>query len=161
MNVGKRNEGLDTVLKILLGIFSRNDNILQIQISLERLGHEVIPVYTDNYRQICPYYKKKLDKLGVRFFRKRYEAAWRHRLRALLDEFQPDVVLFINFVEYMLEAADLQYIQARAKTIVWFVDSVYGSWKSMARFMKDGIHGRSIGFEKNIPMFSSVCKMGR
>ena len=30
MNVGKQNEGLDTVLKILLGIFSRNDNILQI-----------------------------------------------------------------------------------------------------------------------------------
>ena len=126
MNVGERNEGLDTVLKILLGIFSRNDNILQIQASLERLGHEVIPIYTDNYRQICPYYKKKLDKLGVHFFRTRYEAAWRHRLRALLDEFQPDVVLFINFVEYMLEAADLQYIQARAKTIVWFVDSVLG-----------------------------------
>lgn len=73
MNVGERNERLDTVLKILLGIFSRNDDILQIQTSLERLGHEVIPIYTDNYRQICPYYKKKLDKLGVHFFKKRYE----------------------------------------------------------------------------------------
>ena len=128
-------------MKIILGICSGHDKMFGIQSSLEKLGHEVIPVYTDDYHMICSYYKKKLDKLGVRFFRKRYEEMWKRRLFGLLDEFHPDVVLFINFPEYMLDARDLQDIQVRARTICWFVDGISGKAELM----------------KYYPHFSRIC----
>lgn len=48
-------------MKVLLSIFSVNEKILHIQKSLESLGCEVELIYSDAYRQVCPYYRKKLD----------------------------------------------------------------------------------------------------
>lgn len=45
-------------MKIIVGIFSRNDHILHIEKLLKSLGHEVITVYTDAYRMTCSYYQK-------------------------------------------------------------------------------------------------------
>lgn len=52
-------------MKVLLSIFSVNEKILHIQKSLESLGCEVELIYSDAYRQVCPYYRKKLDELGL------------------------------------------------------------------------------------------------
>lgn len=111
-------------MKIILGIFSGNDKVLGIKESLEKMGHEVMPVYTDDYRMICPYYKKKLDKMGFHLFRMKYEEMWKQHLHGLLDEFHPDVVLFINFPEYIFDIRDLQDIKKQSKIICWFVDGV-------------------------------------
>lgn len=52
-------------MKVLLSIFSVNESILHIQKSLESLGCEVELIYSDAYRQVCPYYRKKLDEWGL------------------------------------------------------------------------------------------------
>lgn len=51
-------------MKVLLSIFSGNEKILHIQKSLESLGCEVELMYSDAYRQVCPYYRKSSMNWG-------------------------------------------------------------------------------------------------
>ena len=111
-------------MKIILGIFSRNNEILHIEESLCKLGHEVVTVHTDTYRMVCPYYKKKLDKIGIHKYRDAYVAGWKKSIYRMVNDFKPHIVLFINLPQDMLNPNDLKYIQDRAKTICWFVDGV-------------------------------------
>lgn len=111
-------------MRILLEIFSRNDEILQIKRALQSLGHEVITIYEDSYRETCPYYQKKLDQIGVHTFRKRYEQEWIQRLHRMVEEFLPDAALFINLPTEMMKPSDLARIRARTKTICYFVDGI-------------------------------------
>lgn len=111
-------------MKIVLGIFSRNDKILLVSETLKKLGHDVRVVYTDAYRMVCPYYKKKLDKLGLHGDRVEYEQNWKKNLYRLVDDFIPQLVLFVNAPTDILQPDDLVYVQEKCKTACWFVDGI-------------------------------------
>lgn len=111
-------------MKIVLGIFSRNDKILLVSETLKKLGHDVRVVYTDAYRMVCPYYKKKLDKLGLHGDRVKYEQNWKENLYRLVDDFIPQLVLFVNAPTDILQPDDLAYVQEKCKTACWFVDGI-------------------------------------
>lgn len=111
-------------MKIVLGIFSRNDKILLVSETLKKLGHDVRVVYTDAYRMVCPYYKKKLDKLGLHSDRIKYEQNWKENLYRLVDDFTPELVLFVNAPTDIMKPDDLAYVQKKSKTACWFVDGI-------------------------------------
>ena len=111
-------------MRVLLSIFSINEQILHIQKALQSLGCEVEVLYTDSYRQICPYYMKKIDELGFHSGKQKYLASIRRKVDTLLQEFHPDIVLFINTPKDILAVEDVQHINQYAKTICWFVDGI-------------------------------------
>lgn len=111
-------------MRIVLGIFSRNDKILLVEETLKKLGHDVRIVYTDAYRMVCPYYKKKLDKLGFHNDRVKYERKWKENLYWLVDDFIPELVLFVNAPTDIMEPDDLEYVQEKCRTACWFVDGI-------------------------------------
>lgn len=111
-------------MRVLLSIFSINEQILHIQKALQSLGCEVEVLYTDSYRQICPYYMKKIDELGFHSGKQKYLASIRRKVDTLLQEFHPDIVLFINTPKDILSVEDVQHINQYAKTICWFVDGI-------------------------------------
>ena len=111
-------------MRIVLAIFSRNDKILLIEDTLKKMGHDVRTVYTDAYRMICSYYKKKMDKLGLKGSRIRYERNWKENLNKLVDEFSPDLVLFVNTPKDVMAPNDLAYVRDRCHTACWFVDGI-------------------------------------
>lgn len=113
-------------MKVLLSIFSVNESILHIQKSLESLGCEVELIYSDAYRQVCPYYRKKLDELGLHSGRRKYLQSVHDRFYQLLEIFQPDIVLFINTPKDILTVEDIRYANRFSKTVCWFVDSIAG-----------------------------------
>lgn len=59
-------------MRVLLSIFSVNEQILHIRKILEVLGCEVEVIYSDAYRQVCPYYRKKIDELGFHSAKRDY-----------------------------------------------------------------------------------------
>ena len=109
-------------MKVLLSIFSVNESILHIQKSLESLGCEVELMYSDAYRQVCPYYRKKFDELGLHSGRRKYLQSVHDRFYQLLENFQPDIVLFINTPKDILTVEDIRYANRFSKTVYWFVD---------------------------------------
>lgn len=111
-------------MKVLLSIFSVNEKILHIQESLESIGCEVKVIYSDAYRQVCPYYMKKLDELGFHSGREKFLKGVHDRFHKLLNEFRPDIVLFINTPKDILTVEDIQHIKRFSKTICWFVDGI-------------------------------------
>lgn len=113
-------------MKVLLSIFSVNESILHIQKSLESLGCEVELIYSDAYRQVCPYYRKKLDELGLHSGRRKYLQSVHDRFYQLLEIFQPDIVLFINTPKDILTVEDIRYANRFSKTVCWFVDGIAG-----------------------------------
>lgn len=113
-------------MKVLLSIFSGNEKILHIKKSLESLGCEVELMYSDAYRQVCPYYRKKLDELGLHSGRRKYLQSVHDRFYQLLENFQPDIVLFINTPKDILTVEDIRYANRFSKTVCWFVDGIAG-----------------------------------
>ena len=111
-------------MKIVLAIYSRNNSILQIDKTLKKMGHDVKVVYTDEYTQCCSYLSKKLDKLGFKSGRKAFEDGWKKSLLLLIDDFHPDMVLFVNLPGYMLLPKDLQKISSKTRVYIWFVDGI-------------------------------------
>lgn len=111
-------------MKVLLIIFSINEQILHIKKNLQSLGCEVECIYSDSYQQVCPYYMKKLDKIGIHIGRNRYLESIRIRLHKLMTEFHPDIALFVNTPKNIMDISDINYIKQRAKTICWFVDGI-------------------------------------
>ena len=83
-------------MRVLLSIFSINEQILHVKKNLQALGCEVKLVYSDSYKQICPYYMKKIDELGFHFGKQRYLKLVQNKIYTLLKEFHPDIVLFVN-----------------------------------------------------------------
>lgn len=111
-------------MKIVLAIYSRNNSILQIDKTLKKMGHDVKVVYTDEYTQCCSYLSKKLDKLGFKSGRKAFEDGWKKSLLLLIDDVNPDMVLFVNLPGYMLLPKDLQKISSKTRVYIWFVDGI-------------------------------------
>ena len=111
-------------MKIVLAIFSRNDKILLVDKTLKKIGCDVRTVYTDAYRMICPYYKKKIDKMGLSSSRIKYETAWKENLYGLVEDFLPDLVLFVNTPKDIMAPHDLAYVRDKCRTACWFVDGI-------------------------------------
>lgn len=111
-------------MKVLLIIFSINEQILHIKKNLQSLGCEVECIYSDSYQQVCPYYMKKLDKIGIHIGRDRYLESIRIYLHKLMTEFCPEIVLFVNTPKNVMDVSDINYIKQRAKTVCWFVDGI-------------------------------------
>lgn len=111
-------------MRIVLGIFSRNDKILQIEKSLKNIGHEVRTVYTDSYYSVCPYYKKKMDKLGFHADRIKYQEKLKEKLYQTVDSFSAELVLFVNIPTDIIMPEDLIRIYSKCKIACWFVDGI-------------------------------------
>lgn len=111
-------------MKVLLIIFSINEQILHIKKNLQSLGCEVECIYSDSYQQVCPYYMKKIDKIGIHIGRNLYLKSIRIRLHHLMTEFHPDIALFINTPKNIMDVSDINYIKQQTKTICWFVDGI-------------------------------------
>ncbi len=112
-------------MKILLGIFSRHDEILHITETLQHMGHEVRTIYTDTYRAVCPYYKRRLDKMGFKSFRLNWERNWLERLNKMAEELSPDRVLFVNLPQEGMSAEDFEIFSKKYNTVCWMVDGVW------------------------------------
>ncbi len=113
-------------MRILLSIFSVNEQILHVQKALESLGCEVEVVYSDAYRQVCPYYKKKMDELGFHSAKQKWLKSMKEKIDGLLSYFRPDLVLFVNTPKDILSVEDVQRIGRSVKTACWFVDGIAG-----------------------------------
>ena len=83
-------------------------------------------MYSDAYRQVCPYYRKKFDELGLHSGRRKYLQSVHDRFYQLLENFQPDIVLFINTPKDILTVEDIRYANRFSKTVCWFVDGIAG-----------------------------------
>ncbi len=111
-------------MKVLLSIFSVNEQILHIRENLQSLGCDVRYIDTDPYRQNCSYFAKKIDEIGIRCGRYKYLERVHNKLYEIMNEFRPDVVFFINIPEGVLTIDDLIYIRKRSKSVCWFVDGI-------------------------------------
>ena len=111
-------------MKVLLSVFSINEQILHIRENLQSLGCNVRYIDTDPYRQTCSYFAKKIDEIGIQCGRHKYLEYVHNNLYKIMNEFQPDIVLFINIPKGVLTIEDLIYIKKRAKTVCWFVDGI-------------------------------------
>lgn len=111
-------------MKIQLVIFSRNDDILHITETLKHMGHEVRTIYADAYRAVCPYYKRRLDKMGFDSFRLKWERRWLEKLNSMAEEFAPDRVLFVNTPRSIISAEDLAAFCKKYNTACWLVDGL-------------------------------------
>ncbi len=109
-----------------MSIFSVNEQILHIRKNLEALGCEVEVVYSDAYRQVCPYYKKKMDELGFHAAKSGYLKSVHEKIDGLLKDFCPDLVLFVNAPTDILSAEDVRRIGQCTRTACWFVDGIAG-----------------------------------
>ncbi len=113
-------------MRVVLSVFSGNERILHVQKVLESLGCEVELLYSDAYRQVCPYYRKKLDEMGFHGGARKYLQFVRNRLHRLLQDFRPDMVLFVNTPKNILTPEEVEEIRPYAKTVCWFVDGIEG-----------------------------------
>lgn len=111
-------------MKIICGIFSRNNYILHIEEALRAMGHEVQVFLTDDYRQVCSYPQKKLDKLGFLNGRRKYICKWKQQFLQAIDTMRPDRILFVNSPRAVLTVQDLLDIHERVPLICWFVDGI-------------------------------------
>ena len=119
MDAGKR-------MRVVLSVFSGNEQILHVQKILESLGCEVAFVPSDSYRQVCSYGKKKLDEMGFHGGKRKYLQSVRDKFHHLLQDFRPDMVLFVNTPKDILTPEEVKEIGRSVPTIGWFVDGIEG-----------------------------------
>lgn len=103
---------------------SRNDKILQITETLKDMGNKVFTFYTDDYLSICPYWKKKLYKIGLRRDFRTYMQYWKKNLYQQLNRAHPDMVLFVDFNIAFFSIDEIERISSNYRTVLWMVDSV-------------------------------------
>ncbi len=124
--------GIERQMRVVLSVFSGNEKILHVRKILESLGCEVEFVPSDSYRQACPYWKKKLDEMGFHGGRRKYLQSVRDRFHHLLQDFRPDMVLFVNTPKDILSPDEVKEIDQSVPTVCWFVDGVAeragGTW---------------------------------
>lgn len=123
-------------VRILLGIYTRNDHILRISDTLRRMGHTIEVVYTDEYEVVCSYAGRKAYQLGYRGAARRYREEWKRRLWHLLDAFLPEKVLFINAPFTILPLMEMQalrrYLQQKCVPLIcWCVDVCRGGKREL------------------------------
>ena len=111
-------------MKIICGMGSQNAEILQIEKTLKAMGHQVVMVSTDDYRQVCTYWQKKLDKFGFHKGKENYQKEWNLHFIGIIKDFEPDIVLFINSPKNVLTVRGFQYVCNMCHTVLWFVDGV-------------------------------------
>lgn len=116
-------------MNIICGTLTKMNVSLHITDTLERMGHSVRFFPTEPYREICSYSDKKLDKLGFHQGRERYLTHWRENFFNTIEEFQPDVILFLNSPNVVLHPENMKKIKHRftppfPKIMCWFVDSI-------------------------------------
>lgn len=85
-------------MKILCGLTSYVDTVLQITKTLNAMGHNVINFNVDRFVDTdeCNWLKRLLHKNGISHWADNFEKKRLARLRKLILEEKPDVVLWIN-----------------------------------------------------------------
>lgn len=84
-------------MKILVMITRRNNSILRITETLQRMGHDVKAIYVDHFQSCHSYLAKKLDKLGFSAARMKYEYGLYEQAVTAVREWQAKRILFVNF----------------------------------------------------------------
>jgi spore maturation protein CgeB len=110
--------------RIICVIHRRNDKILHVVETLERMGNEVKILYWDDYIHVCSYWKKKIYKLGFKQGEKDYLLKWKKNFYMLVEKFSPTHILFVNYAVGFLNTEDLRAVKGKIKLISWFVDSI-------------------------------------
>lgn len=95
-------------MNIICGTLTKMNVSLHITDTLEGMGHSVRFFPTEQYREICSYSDKKLDKLGFHQGRERYLTHWRENFFNTIEEFQPDVILFLNAPNAVLHPENIK-----------------------------------------------------
>lgn len=114
-------------MRVALGILPRNDAILQIGIALRALGHEVRTLSLEPYASRASYAAKKLDRLGWKEARRRFDAARLADHLAVLHTWRPQRLLFVSLPDDVFSYADMCEIRRAAQDVgcalsVWHVD---------------------------------------
>ena len=117
-------------MNIICGTLTKMYVSLHITDTLERMGHSVRFFPTEPYREICSYSDKKLDKLGFHQGRERYLTHWRENFFNTIEEFQPDVILFLNSPNVVLHPENMKKIKHRFTCFLIMI---------MSMFLKNGI----------------------
>lgn len=76
-----------------------------------------------NFNDICSYWKKKINNLGIAPLEENYYSDWNQKVLCQVEAFSPDVILVLNGP--YLSAATLAKIKGLAiKLVLWLVDSI-------------------------------------
>ena len=110
--------------RIVCVIHRRNDKILHVAETLERMGNEVKLLYWDDYAHVCSYWKKKIYKLGFKQGEKDYLLKWKKNFHMLVEDFSPTHILFVDYALGFLDTEDLRAVKGKANLICWFIDSI-------------------------------------
>lgn len=121
-------------MKILLVIYSRNDNILQITRTLRNMGNDVICWYSDQYITVTGYLQKKLYKWGYTKKYDKYIRKKREDIYRLLNTHNPDKILFVNTPTDILNKDDIEAISHIAPTYVWCVDGISNNIRTISYY---------------------------
>lgn len=110
--------------RILYWITSRHEKILRLADELKALHHITRRFIADDYYESCPYLWKKVDEWG--FTKRKHEFYTRRRLKLFqaLQDFKPEIILFINFRPEIYAWDMLRELSTHYVIRFWFVDSV-------------------------------------
>lgn len=117
-------------MKILCGINAFTENVLHISETLSSMGHSVKIFNTDDFSgsEYCTNTLiKRLDKLGIKKWRKLYEHRKRQEYIDLNRNFSPDCILWVN----IWDREDINFIKeysADKTHFVWLVEGLRGTF---------------------------------
>ena len=116
-------------MNIGLCIYSRNEDILRLQVALTVMGHKARVFFSDHYHCHCSYWQKKLDGWGFSEKRRQYEDDWRQDFLAYVRRGQSDLILFVNEPAGVMDIDTMREVRRAAdeqgtSLAIWFVDPV-------------------------------------
>lgn len=110
--------------KVLLAIFSKNEKILHVKDALRELNCNVKTFYTDSYETRCTYIMKKINEVGIHNKRDEYYRLFYKKLTSVIDEFSPNLILFINIPVEAITICQFKSMASKHNIVCWFVDSL-------------------------------------
>ena len=113
-------------MKVMYAMTTRNDQILRIGHALVQMQHECRMFSMDHYHATCTYIQKKLDEMGWKRGHEVYISRKRQEFQCLLNDFQPEVILFVNFSSEFFTKEELAVLAKQRRIVFWFVDELAG-----------------------------------
>lgn len=111
-------------MKVLLAIFSKNEEILHIEDALKELNCETKIFYTDSYECQCTYIMKKVNEIGLHNGRDDYYRKFYKRFTSTIRELAPDLILFVNIPAEAINIYQFRLLVDEYNIACWSVDSL-------------------------------------
>ena len=115
------------MVKVLVVISPVIYKSLPLDRTLKELKHESRIFFNEEFSLVCSYAKKKLDELGFHSARNKYNLEKFIELKNMIQNFNPDAILFVNIVTSIFSPKQLSEIREiverqNCKLLIFFVD---------------------------------------